>query len=88
MFDSLKKSLGIKDQKPSTGHVLGTGKKENSQEINYQADEPHRSAATEDFYRFDVTFVEEKLGMGVDEQRGLPFVSNVTAGSPAHKAGL
>lgn len=87
MFDSLKKSLGIKDKPQSTGHILGTGKKESSNEINYQAEEAQRPVSNEDMYAFDVTFHEDKLGMGVDEHRGLPVVSSVTPGSAAHKAG-
>lgn len=93
MFDSLKKTFGIKDNKPtSTGHILGTGKKENSQEINTQDDTLHLGSS-EDSYTFDVTFVDEKIGMGVDDymcsdKRSRPIVSTVSAGSPAHKAGV
>jgi hypothetical protein len=109
MFDNLKKSLGM--SKPSTtgkGHVLGRKddppngtviEQHNSyNEVNNRPDDTNSYESAEEFYTFDLTFTDIKLGMSVEEyvipvENGLPsnksrpYVTKVTANLQAHRLG-
>lgn len=91
MFDNIKKSLGIsKSMPPSKGHVLG--RKDDGQGVKNNAfEEVDTTNGPDDVVEYDMTFMEEKLGMSVEEGPycggSRPFITKVAAGSEALNKG-